>query len=79
MEWDKSKTRDMQLEFIGSQAQTRLSTHDLDLIQLQAFEPKQRRIEGQIMAQNDHLRKRQASYLEQPVQACVCYNPPEQS
>ena len=36
----------MQLAFIGSMAQTRLSTHDPDLAQLQAFEPDQRRIAG---------------------------------
>ena len=40
----------MQLAFIGSQAHTRSSTHDLDLTQLQAFEPEQRRIEGQVAA-----------------------------
>ena len=33
----------MQLAFIGSQTQARLSMHDPDLTQLQAFEPKQRR------------------------------------
>ena len=31
--------------------------HDSDLIQLQAFEPKQRKIEGRIIVENDHLRK----------------------
>ena len=40
----------MQLAFIRSKAQARLSTHDLDLTQLQAFEPKQRRIEGRMTA-----------------------------
>ena len=56
----------MQLAFIGSQVQTRLSTHDLDRTQSQAFEPEQRRIEGQMTSQNDPLGKKQASYLGQP-------------
>ena len=56
----------MQLGFIGSQAYTRLSTHDPDLTQLQAFELEQRKIEGQMTAQNDPLKKRQGSYLGQP-------------
>ena len=30
----------MQIAFIGSQAKTRLSTHDPNLTQLQEFEPK---------------------------------------
>ena len=34
-----------------------MSTHDPDLTQLQAFEPKQRKIEGRITSQNDHLGK----------------------
>ena len=57
MEWDSPKTRAIQLAFIGSRAQTRLSTHDPDLTQLQAFEHKQRRIEGRVTTQNDNLRR----------------------
>ena len=57
----------IRLAFIGSQAQTRLSTHDSELTKLQAFEFEQRRIEGRMTAQNYPLGKRQASYLKQPV------------
>ena len=51
------KTRAIQLVFIESHAQTQLSRHDLDVIQLQAFEPEQRNIERRMTAQNDHLGK----------------------
>ena len=40
----------MQLAFIGSQAWTRLSTHDPDLTHLQAFKPGHKRIEGKMAA-----------------------------
>ena len=48
------RTRAIQLVFIGSQT-TRFSRHDPDLTQLLAFMPEQRRIEGRMTAQNDHL------------------------
>ena len=53
----------MQLAFIGSQTQTQLNTHDSDLTQLQAFEFEQRMIKWRMTAQNDHIKKRQVSYL----------------
>ena len=53
----------MQLAFVGSEAQTQISKHDLYLTELQAFKSEQRRIEGRMAAQNDHLRKRQANHL----------------
>ena len=48
------RTRAIHLVFIGSQA-TRLSRHDLDLTELLAFVLEQRRMEGRMTAQNDHL------------------------
>ena len=50
--------------FIGSQAQTRLSTRDPNLTQLQAFEPKQRIIEGRMTAQSNHLGKDKRATLD---------------